>query len=178
MTRAARCSCGGILRQTTAKKVDLEPLFGLKGDLVGAVHALRCSQCGSMTYEAATFARMLGVVARCVLEQPRILTADEARFVRKAVLGFTQDRLARRMGIHKITVADWERGERALSKEHDYELRGIAVARLLSQRSDMDRGEREALTRSAEEILSAPRTEAPPKHGRRHVIKSSGMAAA
>ena len=120
---------------------------------------------------------MLLVVARAVLTQPRILSAEEARFLRKAVLGLTQARLAERMGINAITVADWERGERPMSKEHDYELRGIALASLL-KRATRAAAQRKALARETDHILSAPRLLAPLKRPKRYVISAAKLAAA
>jgi DNA-binding transcriptional regulator YiaG len=157
--------------------VELAPLFGLRGVLEGGVPGLRCGQCAAETFEARTLGAMLVVVARAVLAQPRILAAEEGRFLRKAVLGLTQTKLARRMGINAITIADWERGERAMSKEHDYELRGIALSALLRGAAGAA-AQRRALARDAGEILSAPRLSAPPKRPKRYVIQAAALAAA
>ena len=165
MIRAGRCSCGGRLRRAVIERVELAPLFGLRGIAEGRVPGLRCDRCGAETFEASTLDRMLLVVARAVLIQPRILSAEEARFLRKAVLGLTQARLAERMGINAITIADWERGERPMSKEHDYELRGMALTSLLNRVPGAG-AEREALARDADHILSAPRRLAPLKRPR------------
>ena len=175
--RAGKCSCGGQLRDVTVERVELAPLFGLRGTLEGRVPGLRCDQCGAETFEGRTLDQMLLVVARAVLTQPRILSTEEARFVRKAVLGLTQARLAERMGINTITVADWERGERPMSKEHDYELRGIALGSLLQRAASAGR-QAQALARDADHILSAPRLLAPPKKSKRYVISAVGLAAA
>lgn len=121
--------------------------------------------------------QMLLVVARAVLTQPRILSTEEARFLRKSVLGLTQARLAERMGINAITVADWERGERPMSKEHDYELRGIALGSLL-QRAGRAGPQAQALARDADQILSAPRLQAPFKRPKPYLISAAALAAA
>ena len=178
MTRAPVCSCGGRLRKASLDAVDLAPLFGLRGVLMGPIPGLRCSKCGETTFEGPMYERMLIAVARSVLSQARILTGEEARFLRKAVLGLTQERLAKRMAIHAITVADWERGERPLSKEHDYELRGVALANLI-ERLRLGFGRKvEVITEDLSQILTAPRTLAPPRRARRYVIRASEMPAA
>jgi DNA-binding transcriptional regulator YiaG len=158
--------------------IELWPLYGLRGVLKGPVPGLRCDRCGEATFEASTLDRMLAVVARSVLTQPRILSAEEARFLRKAVLGLTQERLARRMGINPITVADWERGERPLSKEHDYELRGIALSAVLGRLSGAAPGVVEILSQAMATILAAPRLLAPLKRPKRYVISAAELAAA
>jgi DNA-binding transcriptional regulator YiaG len=155
--------------------VDIEPLFGLAGTVQGRIPGLRCASCGAETVESATFERLRTAVARVVLSQPQILSAAEARFVRKAALGLTQDQLAKRMGIHAVTVADWERGERLLSKEHDYELRGIALARLLELLSD---SLRPALTQEASKILTGSRSAGPRRKRKTYVIDASDVMAA
>ena len=168
-----RCSCGGRLRRAVVDKVDLAPLFGIQGVLTGPIPGVRCDVCGGETYEGRTFNRMLVAVARVVLTQPRRLTTDEARFLRKAMLGLTQGALAKRMGINPVTVADWERGERAISKEHDYELRGIALSVLVTFS-----GGRHHLEEDVARMLTAPRTAAPPRRARRYVVRASLMPAA
>jgi DNA-binding transcriptional regulator YiaG len=175
MSDVSLCSCGGRLRPVTARRVDILPLFGLRGGIEGAIPVLRCGRCGGETYEPRTLDRMLLAVARAVLARPRILGRDEARFLRKSVLALTQERLARRMGINKVTVADWERGERSLSKEHDYELRGIALAALLEQ-SAPDRVAR--LMEETSQMLMAPRLEGPPRRATSYRIPFDARRAA
>lgn len=176
MIRAPRCSCGGTLHAAKVDSVEIAPLFGLRGTIVGPVPGLRCDSCKAETFEASTIEMMLMVVAREVLVQAQILTPDEARFLRKAVLGITQDVLGKRMGINKITVADWERGERPLSKEHDYELRGISLASLLNRAPRATGRAAAALARQVARILSAPRLLGPSKRTKRYVIPASEAA--
>jgi transcriptional regulator with XRE-family HTH domain len=124
------------------------------------------------------FERMRVAVGRHVLIQPRLLSAAEARFLRKAVLELTQEKLAAHMGIHTITVADWERGERSLSREHDYELRGIALSRLLPRLPTADRKELAALLADVATILVAPRATQAPKRTKPYHISASHLMAA
>lgn len=175
---ANACSCGGHLRDAAINHALLEPLCGLKGSFEGSVPGFRCDSCGEETFSGATIERMLLTVAQIVLTQPRILTGDEARFLRKALLGLTQDRLADRMGINKTTVADWERGERPLSKEHDYELRGIAVAAVLLQFRPPFLHRVESVVRQLGEVLAAPRLEGPPRKGKPYLIPASHLVPA
>ncbi|MBI5511752.1 MAG: helix-turn-helix domain-containing protein [Deltaproteobacteria bacterium] len=114
---------------------------------------------------------LLVEVVRAVMMHDHILSNDKARFLRKAWLGLTQDELAGRMGINKITVADWERGERPLSKEHDYELRGIALAHMLQRRGKgrvrVDAG----LASELAQVLTAPRRLTSPRRRGPYVIR-------
>ena len=178
MIRAQACSCGGRLRAAKADRVDLLPLFGLRGAVEGPVPVLRCDRCGAETYEPIAIDRMLIAVAREVLGQPRILGTEEARFVRKAILGLTQERLARRMGINSITIADWERGERAMSKEHDYELRGIALSSLLARTAVPLRAQVDRLAKESVRILTGPRQVGPLKRVRSYSIAGVEVEAA
>jgi DNA-binding transcriptional regulator YiaG len=117
-------------------------------------------------------------VARSVMSQPRILTGEEARFLRKAVLGLTQDRLAKHMHINTITIADWERGERPLSTEHDYELRGVALMSVLMRLRSGVHLRLEILAEDLSRILTAPRTLAPPLRAKRYVVRAAELPAA
>jgi transcriptional regulator with XRE-family HTH domain len=121
---------------------------------------------------------MLVTVARTVLSQPHILGADEARFLRKAVLGLTQEQLAKRMGINKVTVADWERGERLLSKEHDYELRGIAFSAVLERLGESLTKRVEDLLQDVRQLLTAPRLAGPPQRLKPYRIPVSTLVPA
>ena len=171
MIAAPRCSCGGRLKSAAVERPGLEALFGLKGRFEGKVAGLRCDACGGETFDGHVFDRMFRAVALNVLAQPRILSEEEARFLRKALLQMTQDDLAERMGINKVTVSDWERGDRPLSKEHDYELRGIALAALLQQHP---LGER--LGALLERVLLAPRRVGPPARSKPYRIPVAELA--
>lgn len=91
---------------------------------------------GAATFEASPSLAMLNQVARRILAQPRVLAPAEARFLRKVVLRLRQDELAAAMGLTKVAVVDWERGERPLSKSQDDELRRLARAKFPPQSSD------------------------------------------
>jgi DNA-binding transcriptional regulator YiaG len=171
MSQALKCSCGGTLKAATLPRVDLSPLFGLRGWFEGGVHGLRCTRCAKETLGGTAYEELLVAVARAVITDDSILSGDQARFLRKAWLGLTQDQLALRMGINKITVADWERGERPLSKEHDYELRGIALSRLLSQRHAGRKHLDDGIAEDMERVLTGPRRLASPRRRGRYVIR-------
>ena len=59
-----------------------------------------------------------------VLMKPSVLSPEEAKFLRKR-LQLSQKDLAERMGIQRETVAVWECGQKPLSPQHDYILRGL-----------------------------------------------------
>ncbi len=82
------------------------------------------------------------------------------------------------MGINVITIADWERGERPLSKEHDYELRRIALASLLGRIPKAGGHSFESLARDMENMLTAPRLTGPPKRPKHYLIRTTKLAAA
>jgi hypothetical protein len=172
MARGKTCSCGGTLKAATLRKMDLMPILGLRGVLDAPLAGYKCNNCEAGSFDGPVFIKILFAVTRAVLEQHRILTSEEARFLRKAVLGRTQVDLAKQMGINAITVADWERGERPLSKEHDYELRGMVLATSL-----LRAGTREAIQTLFSGVLKAPRTQAPPKRAHRYRVSANMLAA-
>jgi transcriptional regulator with XRE-family HTH domain len=81
--------------------------------------------------------------------------ARRARFLRK-YLRVTQLVLGERMGIARETVVDWERGENAISAQHDLMLRAIVVAELMGAPG------RAPKRREVVEAISAVRVADPP----------------
>ena len=66
----------------------------------------------------------LVALAQKILALPRVLTPQEAKFLRKR-LQLSQKDLAERMSITRETVAAWECGQKPLSPQNDYILRGL-----------------------------------------------------
>jgi DNA-binding transcriptional regulator YiaG len=62
-----------------------------------------------------------------------LLRPAEVKYLRGA-LDMTQQGLARRLGVHRTTVARWEIGEVAMGQAESMALRALAAMRVLAER--------------------------------------------
>lgn len=139
-----KCECGGVLRKAVLSRFDFSAYAGIPVTLVDAP-GFRCSKCGHETLGGALVNRALQVLVQTIVTGPHRLTAEGARFLRKS-MRLTQQDLAERLGINRITVTNWERGEAPISKEHDLMLRSIVGAYLL--RVERGRPKREEIAQA------------------------------
>lgn len=157
-----KCECGGVLRKAVLSRFDFSAYAGIPVTLVDAP-GFRCSKCGRETLGGALMNRALRVLVQTIVTGPHRLKAEEARFLRKS-MRLTQQDLAERLGINRITVTNWERGEAPISKEHDLMLRSIVGAYLL--RVERGRPKREEIAQA----IDRARTELAPTASRPFVI--------
>jgi transcriptional regulator with XRE-family HTH domain len=83
-----------------------------------------CRKCGGKTIDGGLIKLFLALVGLEIVRQPERLNAEKARYLRKQ-LGLTQQQLADRMGIDRVTVTNWETGKE-ISPQHDFILRAFA----------------------------------------------------
>jgi DNA-binding transcriptional regulator YiaG len=96
--------------------------------------ALVCDTCGGVALDGKVIDTARQAVVLLLVEIPERFGPSLARLLRR-LIGLTQKELAERMGLHRVTIADWERGEKELSAQHDLLLRGIAMG-VMSEASD------------------------------------------
>lgn len=118
-----KCECGGSYRRVKLERYDFSGFAGLPVELRDAP-ALRCGTCGEVMLEGEIIDAALLLLTQQILRLPRILQPKEATFLRKR-LQLSQKALAERMHIQRETVAAWECGQKPLSPQHDYILRGL-----------------------------------------------------
>jgi DNA-binding transcriptional regulator YiaG len=118
-----KCACGGVYRRVKMERYDFSGFAGLPVE-VRDVPILRCNKCGEEEIEGVVISAVLLALTQTILGLPRILSPDEAKFLRKR-LQLSQKDLAERMGVIRETVAAWECGQKPLSPQNDYILRGL-----------------------------------------------------
>lgn len=126
MTMNTKCECGGTYRRVKLPSYDFSGFAGLPVELRGAP-GLRCDACGGVALDGEIINAALLLLAQQILRLQRVLSPDEAKFLRKR-LQLSQKALAERMRIQRETVAAWECGQKPLSPQHDYILRGLHFA--------------------------------------------------
>src|SRR5262245_27783431 len=117
-----KCECGGSFRPLRLKQTDFSGYSGLPGVVVANLPGLRCARCGEELLPGDSVQLGLAYVVMAAIERETILSAPLARFLRRYI-GVTQDELAGRMEVSRVTIADWERGEQPLSPANDHTLR-------------------------------------------------------
>jgi DNA-binding transcriptional regulator YiaG len=120
-SQAIRCECGGELRPTKFDAYDFSDYVGFKVTVSGA-EGFRCNKCGGETVDGSLVNAVMNYTIVQVAKSPRLLNGAEARYLRHS-LHATQEKLAKNMGIDRVTVADWERGAQQISPQHDFILR-------------------------------------------------------
>ncbi len=142
------------------KRFDFSAFAGFPVTL-NDVPGLHCSGCGGETLTGVVINQALQAVACACIMVTHRLTAELARYVRRS-LDVTQQELADRMGIARETVAQWERGEREISPQHDFILRGLVIGRASGEHSSRSA----ALLQKCIPILSAVKSAPPPRSKR------------
>lgn len=122
------CECGGLFKDTVQTEFDFSSFAGMPVKLTDAP-AIQCSKCGRQTLRGTTINFVMDLLFPMVTSAPKLLTADQARFLRKR-MRLTQQALAGKMGIARETVAKWECGDSdsRISQGHDLMLRAISSA--------------------------------------------------
>jgi YgiT-type zinc finger domain-containing protein len=122
---AIRCECGGEFVATRLATYDFTPIAGIPSELHN-VRGLRCGQCGETALEGRIIHAALTALTLQVVRRPARLSQEYSRFLRHR-LGLSQRELADRMGVHRVTVGDWETNA-TISPQHDHMLRSMALA--------------------------------------------------
>jgi DNA-binding transcriptional regulator YiaG len=167
MPRPANCECGGSLRVATLDEYDFSDYVGFKVILTN-VPGLRCDKCHGETIVGGMINAAMNLTLRRISESPRRLHGAEAKYLRRN-LGITQEELAIRMGINRVTVAKWECGDEPISPQHDYILRGMILTGLALLNSIP----REVVEKTLRSVFGAVRT-LPPMNA--VVIDASDLA--
>ncbi len=131
-----QCECGGTLHGQQVPELGFSKYVG--GGLRVILEnppAWVCDTCKGVTLDGEVIDTARQVVVLLLIKLPERFGPHLAKLMRR-LLGLTQQELADRMGRHRGTVADWERGEKELSAQNDLLLRSIAMG-VMSEKSDL-----------------------------------------
>jgi transcriptional regulator with XRE-family HTH domain len=131
-----KCECGGTLHRQQVPELDFSKYVG--GGLRVILEnppAWVCDTCKGVTLDGEVIDTARQAVVLLLIELPERFGPNLAKLMRR-LLGLTQQELAERMGLNRVTVADWERGEKELSAQNDLLLRSIAMG-VMSEKSDL-----------------------------------------
>lgn len=98
---------------------------GLKNILLINIPIWKCNHCGETAVEIPGMEELHKLLAIIVVLKPTGLQKEEIRFLRKH-LGYSQDELAEKLGVTRVTVTRWEEGQ-TFQKSNDKALRRLYV---------------------------------------------------
>jgi DNA-binding transcriptional regulator YiaG len=156
-SRAISCECGGELRPAKFDVYDFSDYVGMNVT-VSNVDGFKCTKCEGETVDGSLVNLVMNYTIMQVAKAPRLLNGAEARYLRRS-LHATQEELADKMGIGRVTVADWERGAAQISPQHDYILRVLALGWMVAGKLITP----ECMSEILETVLKAVRREPPRK---------------
>jgi YgiT-type zinc finger domain-containing protein len=96
---------------------------GLKNVLLVGVPMYQCPSCKASEVEIPCMEELHILLAFLIVLQPQPLKASEVRYLRKHV-GYSQEDLARLLGVTRITVTRWE-SNKGIQKDQDKHLRRL-----------------------------------------------------
>lgn len=144
------CECGGELAPYMVDSYDATAELGIPITIIGRVPGLHCESCRTFAVSIAVLRLVAEKAADILVRLPRVLSGVEAQFLRKAVLGCSQEDLAQKLNLSRPTIARWEAAA-SLAPEQDFNFRGFLIGRMLA-------GERLRGTRSTKARLDLART--------------------
>jgi DNA-binding XRE family transcriptional regulator len=116
-----------MLRPAQLQDFDLQSYFGLPA-VAKKLQGLRCDKCGWETIDAATLYAVGDALAGLLLESPERMAPQVLRFMRMR-LDLTQQELAKKMGLSRKTINEWETKGR-ISPQNDLLLRTLVYTHL------------------------------------------------
>jgi putative zinc finger/helix-turn-helix YgiT family protein len=138
----------------TAKRIashEAGALLGMRSVKVRNVPALVCPQCKEVVLDGAVLDALHEQLLLDVLSSGHV-SGEEVRFIRKA-LGLSQASFAKRLGVHRVSVARWETSEVPLDGPTSVAIRALAAIPVLARPSKS--AEKARLKASFERPLTA-----------------------
>lgn len=117
--KCAQCGHKMVLTEGTHKYDE----SGLKNVLLMNIPMYRCSSCDESEIEIPHMEELHLLLAFFIVFQPRLLQADEIRYLRKH-LGYSQEEFASKLGVARGTVTRWEKGS-AIARDRDKHIRRL-----------------------------------------------------
>ena len=103
---------------------------GLSSVVLEDILVYHCKNCRASVPEIPAVGVLHMLITWKILQKNSLLSADEIRFVRKAV-GYSATELAKVMGVNKVSVSRWESGSQRIGKESDRLLRLVCFAKIV-----------------------------------------------
>jgi transcriptional regulator with XRE-family HTH domain len=103
---------------------------GLKNVTLMNIPIYKCPDCKNSAVEIPKMNELHLLIGGLLVLQPTPLYGDQACYLRKS-LGYSQEELAEKIGVTRVTVARWEIETKPMKRDHDKHLRGFYVGKKL-----------------------------------------------
>jgi putative zinc finger/helix-turn-helix YgiT family protein len=123
--RCSECDTGHLVERVVNDH-DVGPLVGLDQVVLVKGPGLICDHCGATTIPGEVLEEIMATLAGLIVEQGEELTPREVRYLRET-LGLTQEELADRLGLKRLTIIRWENGEDAIGRIQSLALRSLVA---------------------------------------------------
>lgn len=135
MEQCMICGSANIERDTVTHHATE---FGVRSVYLLNTPVSRCRDCGDEAITIPHYGRVARQIRDRVCALNRVLEGDEFALLRRE-LGLTATELARRIGVHAVTISRWEQGHVPLSQSADRLMRSWTLAALGYKWTDIDR---------------------------------------
>jgi len=126
------CSQGYFIRRDLGRH-DIGKLIGLKGVVLLGAKSLVCNNCGEVMLDGEVIEQATEALNLLLVSRAGVLGAGEVRYLRKE-LEMTQEKLAERLGVHRVSVARWETGDVAIGQAESMALRAMVAMKAVEHR--------------------------------------------
>jgi putative zinc finger/helix-turn-helix YgiT family protein len=126
------CNKGKFVRRELGR-YDLGKVLGLEGVTLLGAKGLVCDKCGEVMLDGEVIEQATEALNLLLVSQAGVLGTGEVRYLRKE-LEMTQEKLAERLGVHRVSVARWETGDVAMGQAESMALRAMVAMRAVEHR--------------------------------------------
>lgn len=126
------CNKGKFVRRDLGR-YDLGKVLGLEAVTLLGAKGLVCDKCGEVILDGEVIEQATEALNIVLVSQAGVLDPREARYLRKE-LEMTQEQLAERLGVHRVSVARWETGDVAMGQAESMALRAMVAMKAVEHR--------------------------------------------
>src|SRR4051812_34733143 len=112
--RCSECDTGHLTPRELEDH-DIGPLVGLEHVILTRAPGLVCDHCGATTVPGEVLEEVMAYLAAMIVEQGEELQPREVKYLRET-LGLTQEELAERLGLKRLTILRWENGDEPIGR--------------------------------------------------------------
>src|SRR5688572_10851481 len=123
--RCSECDKGHLVERE-GERHDISAPVGLEQVILVKVPALVFDHCAATTIRGEVLDEVMASLAALIVEQGEELHPREVKYLRET-LGLTQEELAERLGLKRLTILRWENGDDQIGGVQSLALRSLVA---------------------------------------------------